>query len=420
VRPLVGNQGKKVNAEIISIGTELLLGEVTDTNAVYLAGQLPLLGIDLHRVTLVGDNLERLSEAFSRAWEHCDIILATGGLGPTEDDLTREAIAQMLGEELRSSPELEEELRAIFARMGRAMPPHNIKQATLIPSAQAIPNPRGTAPGWWIEKGKKIMVAMPGPPGEMQRMWEKEVMPRLQERLQKEVILFRTLKSFGFSEAEVDEMASPLFSLANPEIGIYAKPDGIHLRLIARAQKREEAEKLIARGEAQLRAIFAHHIWGTDSDTLEGVVGALLASKDLTLATMESCTGGLLATTLTDVPGSSVYYKGGFVAYSNEAKIALEVDARLIDQHGAVSPEVAEAMAEAARLRLEADIGVGITGVAGPDKLEGKPPGIAYIAICDSRGKRSIKGNYPPRRPEVKRLATAHTLFLLRQRLLGL
>jgi nicotinamide-nucleotide amidase len=409
-----------VNAEIISIGTELLLGEVTDTNAVYLAGQLPLLGIDLHRVTLVGDNLERLSEAFSRAWEHCDIILATGGLGPTEDDLTREAIAQMLGEELRSSPELEEELRAIFARMGRAMPPHNIKQATLIPSAQAIPNPRGTAPGWWIEKGKKIMVAMPGPPGEMQRMWEKEVMPRLQERLQKEVILFRTLKSFGFSEAEVDEMASPLFSLANPEIGIYAKPDGIHLRLIARAQKREEAEKLIARGEAQLRAIFAHHIWGTDSDTLEGVVGALLASKDLTLATMESCTGGLLATTLTDVPGSSVYYKGGFVAYSNEAKIALEVDARLIDQHGAVSPEVAEAMAEAARLRLEADIGVGITGVAGPDKLEGKPPGIAYIAICDSRGKRSIKGNYPPRRPEVKRLATAHTLFLLRQRLLGL
>jgi nicotinamide-nucleotide amidase len=420
VRPLVGNQGKKVNAEIISIGTELLLGEVTDTNAAYLAGQLPLLGIDLHRVTLVGDNLERLSEAFSRAWEHCDIILATGGLGPTEDDLTREAIAQMLGEELRSSPELEEELRAIFARMGRAMPPHNIKQATLIPSAQAIPNPRGTAPGWWIEKGKKIMVAMPGPPGEMQRMWEKEVMPRLQERLQKEVILFRTLKSFGFSEAEVDEMASPLFSLANPEIGIYAKPDGIHLRLIARAQKREEAEKLIARGEAQLRAIFAHHIWGTDSDTLEGVVGALLASKDLTLATMESCTGGLLATTLTDVPGSSVYYKGGFVAYSNEAKIALEVDARLIDQHGAVSPEVAEAMAEAARLRLEADIGVGITGVAGPDKLEGKPPGIAYIAICDSRGKRSIKGNYPPRRPEVKRLATAHTLFLLRQRLLGL
>jgi len=245
-------------------------------------------------------------------------------------------------------------------------------------------------------------------------------MPRLQGRLQREVILFRTLKSFGLSEAEVDEMVSPLFSLANPKIGVYAKPDGIHLRLIARAQKREEAEELIARGEAQLREIFAHHIWGTDSDTLEGVVGAVLASKGLTLATMESCTGGLLATTLTDVPGSSVYYKGGFIAYSNEAKIALGVSAQLIEQHGAVSPEIAEAMAEAARLRVKTDIGVGTTGVAGPDQLEGKPPGIAYIAICDGQGKRSLKGNYPPRRPEVKRLATTHALFLLRQRLLAL
>jgi len=409
-----------VNAEVISIGTELLLGEVTDTNATYLAGQLPLLGIDLLWVTSVGDNLERIIEALSQAWKRSDIILTSGGLGPTEDDLTREAIAQMLGEELKSSPALEEELRAIFVRMGRAMPPHNIKQATLIPSARSIPNPRGTAPGWWIEKGEKMIVAMPGPPGEMQRMWEKEVMPRLQKRLQREVILFRTLKSFGLSEAEVDEMVSPLFPLANPKIGIYTKPDGIHLRLIARAQKREEAEELIAQGEARLREILVDHIWGTDSDTLEGVVGALLASKGLTLATMESCTGGLLATTLTDVPGSSLYYKGGFTAYSNEAKIALGVDARLIEQHGAVSPEVAEAMAQAARNRLETDIGVGITGVAGPDKLEEKPPGIVYIAICDSKGKQRLEGNYPPRRPEVKRRATTHALFLLRQRLLAL
>ncbi len=409
-----------MNAEIISIGTELLLGEVTDTNAAYLAGQLPLLGIDLHQVTLVGDNLERLGQSFSRAWEDCDIVLTTGGLGPTGDDLTREAIAQILGEELRISPALEEELQAIFSRMGRPMPPHNIKQAKLIPSAQAIPNPRGTAPGWWIEKGGKIMVAMPGPPGEMQHMWEREVMPRLQGKLQRGVVLFRTLKSFGLSEAAVDEMVSPLFSLANPKIGIYAKPDGIHLRLIASAQRREEAEEMIAQGEAQLRAILTQHIWGTDSDTLEGVVGALLVGKGLTLATMESCTGGLMAATLTDVPGSSVYYKGGFVAYSNDAKIGLGVSAQLVEQHGAVSLEVAEAMAEAARLRLEADVGVGTTGVAGPDELEGKPPGIAYIAICDGQGKRSLKGNYPPRRSDVKRLATVHSLFLLRQRLLAL
>ncbi len=408
-----------MNAEIISIGTELLMGEITDTNAAYLASQLPLVGIDLHRGTLVGDNRQKLVEAFHQAWKCSDIILSTGGLGPTEDDLTREAIAEMLGEKLEVSPPLEQELRAIFARMGQAMPPHNIKQATLIPSAQAIPNPRGTAPGWWVRKEAKIIVAMPGPPWEMQRMWEKEVMLRLQERPQKEVILSRTLKSYGLSEAKVDEMVSPLFHSANPMLGIYAKPDGIHLRLIAKAPDHKGAEKIIARGEAQLREILTNHFWGTDNDTLEGVIGSLLVSKELTLATMESCTGGLLANTLTDVPGSSAYYKGGFIAYSNELKVALGVDAQLIKQYGAVSPEVAEAMAQAARKRLEADIGVGITGVAGPDKLEEKPPGMVYVAICDSRGTKSLKGSYPPRREEVKRRATIAALFTLRQRLLS-
>ena len=408
-----------MNAEIISIGTELLLGEITDTNTSYLASQLPLLGINLHWVTLVDDNLERLVEAFERAWGRSNIILTTGGLGPTEDDLTREAIAEMLGEGLKVDPALEQELRAIFARWGVEMPSHNIKQATLIPSAQAIPNPRGTAPGWWVEREGKIIVAMPGPPGELQHMWENEVMPRLRQRFQKEVIVSRTLKSFGLSEAKVDELVSPLFSSVNPALGIYAKPDGIHLRLIAKASKQEEAEALLARGEAHLREILTDHIWGTDSDTLEGVVRVLLASKGLTLATMESCTGGFLATTLTDVPGSSAYYKGGFVAYSNEAKIALGVEAPLIEQYGAVSPAVAEAMAIVARQRLEADIGIGITGVAGPDKLEGKEPGIAYIAVCDGKGKQTIKGNYPPRRPEVKRRATTAALFILRQRLLS-
>src|SRR4030042_3579130 len=194
-----------MNAEIISIGTELLMGEISDTNAAYLASQLPLVGIDLHWITVVGDNRERLLKAFHQAWKRSDIILASGGLGPTEDDLTREAIAKMLGEERKVSPPLEQELRAIFAHMGWEMPSHNIKQATLIPSAQAIPNPRGTAPGWWIEKENKIIIAMPGPPWEMQHMWEKEVTPRLQQKLPREFILSRTLKSFGLSEAKVDE-----------------------------------------------------------------------------------------------------------------------------------------------------------------------------------------------------------------------
>ena len=408
-----------MNAEILSIGTELLLGEVIDTNTSYLASQLPLLGIDLHWVTLVGDNRERLSEAFHRAWKRSDIIIASGGLGPTEDDLTREAIAEALDEELKVSPHLEQELRDIFAYMRWKMHPNNIKQATLIPSAQSIPNPRGTAPGWWVEKEKKIIVAMPGPPWEMQHMWVSEVMPRLKQKLQKEFILTRTLKTFGLSESEVDEAVNTLFPSTNPELGVYAKLDGIHLRLIARASKLEKAEEIIAQSVNRLREILTEHIWGFDNDTLEDVVGVLLVEKGLTIATMESFTGNLLANTLTDALQSSYYYKGGFVACPNETKIALGVDAQLIEQYGAVSAEVAEAMAMAVRQRLGADIGIGITGIAESDRIDGKSPGLVYIAILDDRGKWISDWNFLPQFQK-KHRTTAAALFGLRQRLLSI
>jgi len=408
-----------MNAGIISIGTELLLGEVVDTNASYLASQLPLVGLDLQTVITVPDRIDCLAEAFHQAWQRFDIVLATGGLGPTQDDLTREAIAQVLGEEITISPDLEKDLRALFAAMGRPMPSSNIKQATLIPSAQGIPNPRGTAPGWWVEKNGKIMVAMPGPPVEMQRMWEIEVMPRLHGKVHHEAVVLRTLKSIG-SEADVGEKAGPVFALGNPVLGIYARPDGIHLRMIARAADDAGAATLIAQAEAKLRDALPHQIWGTDAETLEGVLGALLVARGLTLATMESCTGGLLASTVTDVPGSSAYFKGGFVSYTNELKVALGVDAHLIERHGAVSHETAKAMAEAARLHLKVDIGVAVTGVAGPDSLEGKPPGLAYIAVADEAQTQSIEGRYPPRRADVKRLVVTHTLYQLIQRLLAL
>jgi nicotinamide-nucleotide amidase len=251
-------------------------------------------------------------------------------------------------------------------------------------------------------------------------MWEEEAMPRLRQRLKGEVIVSRTLKSFGLSEAKVDEIVGPLLHSSNPTLGIYARYDGIHLRLTAKASEQEEAEKLIAQGEARLREIMADRIWGADSDTLEDVVGALLTAKGLTIATMESCTGGLLASALTDVPGSSTYYKGGFAAYSNEMKVTQGVDAQLIAQFGSVSSEVAEAMAISARQRLGADLGVGITGVAGPDEVEGKPVGLVYIAICDNGGKQTVEMNFPPRRLEVKRRATVAALFTLRRRLVSL
>ena len=407
-----------MRAEIISIGTELLLGEITDTNASYLASQLPLLGIDLLWVTQVGDNIGRLRKCIQRALERSDIVLATGGLGPTDDDLTRDAIAAVLGEELSTDAGLERRLRDFFASRNIPMPESNIRQAMLIPSAWAIPNPRGSAPGWWVERDDKRLIAMPGPPAEMQRMWEQEVSPRLREALGDEIIVSRTIKTLGMTEAAVGEAVQQLMLSNNPTLAVYAKTDGIHLRLTAKAKTDKEALDMIAGRETEVRSLLSNTIWGQDDETLEGLVGALLTEKGLTLAVMESCTGGLLASTVTDVPGSSGYFKGGMVSYTNEAKIAYGVSAGLIAEHGAVSPEVAADMARAARERLGADIGVGVTGVAGPDELEGKPVGTAHIAIDDGRETRLFEGSYYPLRHQVKRRATYHALFELRRTLL--
>lgn len=312
-----------MKAEIISIGTEILLGELLDTNANYLAARLPALGIDLYWTTQVGDNLDRLTEAFRRAWERSDLTLATGGLGPTEDDVTREAIAAALDEPLSVQPDLEAQLRAFFASRGILMPESNVKQAALIPSARAIANPRGTAPGWWVEREGRILVAMPGPPPELERMWEVEVAPRLAAMVGGGVIVSRTLKTAGIGEGTVDEMVSPLLKSTNPTIGVYAKADGVQLRITAKAATADEARRLIDPVEEEARHILGQAIWGADDDTLEGAVGALLKERGLTLATMESCTGGLLASTITDAAGSSAYYQGGFVSYTAEMKVAL-------------------------------------------------------------------------------------------------
>ncbi|MFC1993439.1 competence/damage-inducible protein A [Chloroflexota bacterium] len=402
-----------MRAEIISVGTEILLGEITDTNASFLASQLPSLGIDLYWVSQVGDNQARLVEVLRRAWQRSDLILVTGGLGPTEDDLTREAIAEMLGEEIRVEPALESEIREFFARRNIEMPQSNVKQATLIPSAEAIHNIQGTAPGWWVEREGHTLVAMPGPPGEMQSLWHREILPRICPRFSEAIIFSKTFKIFGLTEAGVGEMVSPLLSSANPTLGVYAKVDGIHLRLTAKAQDRKQAEGMIAQGEASIRAIVGEYIWGTDDDTLEAVAGHVLTGKGLTLAVMESCTGGLLAATITDASGASSYFKGGLVAYSNEMKIDYGVASALIAEHGAVNPEVAQAMAEAARSRLAADVGIGITGVAGPDKLEDKPAGVVYIAVSDGKNVRASKGHYPGDRARVRRRAVTAALFEL-------
>ncbi|MEX0684333.1 MAG: competence/damage-inducible protein A [Dehalococcoidia bacterium] len=411
-----------MRAEIVSVGTEILLGEITDTNASWIASRLPALGLDIYYKSVVGDNLDRIVDTLERALSRSDVIIMTGGLGPTEDDLTREAIADALGEEMFTDPDIESALRAFFASRGIEFPESNVKQAKLIPSASAVLNPRGTAPGWWVEKnraeGDRYIIAMPGVPSEMYRMWEHEVAPRLAE-MAGDVLITRILKTAAVSEARVDEMLSPLLKGTNPSIGIYAKIDGVHARIAAKAPTADEARALIAPVEEEARRILGPAIWGADDDTLEGAIANMFTERGLTLATMESCTGGLLASVITDVDGSSDYYLGGYVAYQVDLKTALGVDGALIDQHGVISPEVAADMARAARELRGADYGVGTTGIAGNEPVEGKPPGTIHIAVHDGTRAENISYTYNQGRAANKRRAVNTALFLLRRTLLA-
>lgn len=405
-----------MQAEIFSIGHELLMGEITDTNSAYLASQLARLGIQVRQTSQIGDNLKHLVEAFGHAFKRSKVIISTGGLGPTQDDLTREAIARVLCEEMTVQPDLEKTLRDYFQKRGIDMPKQNLKQAMLIPSATAIPNPRGTAPGWWVEHEGSVFIAMPGPPGEMKEMWENHVFPRLKKQIATEVIVTRTIKTSGLTEAGVAEIVAPFFGEdKNPYMGIYAKPDGIHLRIISRSKTEESARAMVRPIEVWIQEALGPYIWGYDDETPEMSVGNMLRERGLTLGVMESCTGGRLADAITNVPGSSAYFKGGIVAYSNELKAASGVDPALIEKHGAISEDVALAMARAARERLGADIGVSTTGVAGPAEQEGKAVGTVHVGIAWAGGQKHFLHKLPPRRELIKdRTVTLALLGLAR------
>jgi len=409
-----------VKAEIIAIGTEILLGEIIDTNSAHIARQLPELGIDLYYKTVVGDNIGRITETFERAWGRSDLIITTGGLGPTEDDMTREGIAALLGEEPVVDPALERRLRAWFEGRGYPMPETNLKQAWLLPSARAIDNPRGTAPGWWVERDGRVVVCMPGVPPEMERMWANEVRPELERRSDGQVLVTRTIKTVGIGEGTVDEMAKPLYGTPGIGIGTYARADGVHLRIGAKAASREEAWQRIEPVEREMEMIFGTAIWGKDDDTFEGMLHDLFTSRQQTLSVMESVTGGLLASTLTDVPGAAEYFKGGLVTYQTELKVESGVDPGIIREYGVVSPETAAEMARTVRLKLGTDYGVGITGVAGPDPMEGKPPGTVHVAVADPDfGVSSLSMSMNQGRAAVKRRAVLTAMILLRRTLLG-
>jgi nicotinamide-nucleotide amidase len=404
-----------MRAEILSCGTELLLGHITDTNATYLSQSLAPLGIDLYFVSQVGDNQERIVGTLRRAWERSELIIMTGGLGPTEDDLARESISALLGETMQVDPDLATDLRAKFAQMGVQMPESNIKQATLIPSAQVLLNPIGSAPGWWVEKDGRIIVAMPGVPREMYRMWQEQAIPRLRPFLGGSIFT-RILRVTGLGESTVEERVSSLLHSTNPTIATYAKDDAIDVRITAKAASIPEAEHLVAAMEADARELLGSYVFGVDRETLASVVGSLLLEQHLTLGVMESLTGGLLASAITDVSGSSAYFMGGLVTYSSELKVQMGVPGEIVQQYGVVSKETALAMAHAVRERLGVDVGLGITGVAGPDPLEGKSVGTVYIAVEGPQG--SLTTDSAARRmnrSDNKRLSVYTALNLLRR-----
>src|SRR5438876_3443532 len=329
-------------AELLSIGTELLLGQIVDTNANYLAGRLALLGIDCLHMQTVGDNLGRAKQAFERALSRSDLVVATGGLGPTEDDLTREAIAAALGEVPAVDPALEADLVAWFSGRGMAMPERNRKQAWLIPSSRALPNPNGTAPGWDVQKDGKRIVAMPGVPREMTPMWE-SVEPSLSRGGS---LRWRTLKLLGIGESAVEEKLAELVRSTRPTVATYAKNDGVHVRVADKASTPEEADRHVAEMEREIRARLGEYVWGTDDDTLPGVIGRRLEARTWRLAVAESLSAGDIARSLADAPDAARWFVGAIGRPSANAETLenegrrLGSDVLLTTPHGAHTSEL--------------------------------------------------------------------------------
>jgi nicotinamide-nucleotide amidase len=353
-----------------------------------------------------------------RAWERADVIIMTGGLGPTEDDVTREAIAELVGE----TPQIDEAylsgLRAWFAKRGVAMPARNAKQAWIISSATALANPIGTAPGWFVEKDGHIIIAMPGVPREMKKMWAEQATPRLQAKTGA-TLFTRTLRVYGLGESTVEERLGDLIHQMNPTVATYAKSDAVDVRISAKASTTAEAEDLVQATAAHARHVLGKYVFGVDRETLASVISKLLLARGWHIAAMESCTGGLLMSYLTDVPGSSDSVWGGIVTYATELKIAQGVPADIIEQYGVVSDATALAMARAIRHNLSVEVGVGITGVAGPEPQDDKPVGEVHIGIALPTGETVTQVNLWGERAEIKHRAALTALNLLRLQLLG-
>lgn len=402
-----------MKAEIMAIGTELLMGELVDTNSTYLASELAKIGVELSRITKIGDNPDQLREVLDSAWRRSDVILTIGGLGPTSDDLTRETIAKVLDEEMFVENELLKHLESLFTGRGYPMPESNVKQATLIPSAYSIPNPLGTAPGWFVEKDQRIIVAMPGPPRELQRMWNSEVKSLLKERNQGITILTKTFKTFGITEGGLNELVSRLFENLNPYLGIYSKSDGIHLRAIASGPNENAAAELLRPIEKEIRITVGKAIWGIDDETPEGKMAEFLNKQGKSVGIIESFTGGLLISTLGNVADSGSFMKGGIVLYDSESYRYYGVDDLVMKDYGIVSAETAESMAIGARAHFSTKFGIGIT----PSSLDvvsdhkATRTGSLYVGFSSADHTTSVCVNYSPNQLRIRQRTVTQVML---------
>ncbi len=405
------------DAEIIAIGSELLTPDKVDTNSLFLTGELNLLGVEVVKKSIVGDNRARLTEAIQDALRATPVVILTGGLGPTEDDVTRDAVAAAMGRGLVFDQAICDGIAERFRRLNRTMAENNKRQAYVVEGAEILPNPRGTAPGQWIEHNGAAVMLLPGPPGEMKPLFTNECVPRLRRTLPPLAIRTRFLRVAGMGESDLDTLIAPVYTqYQNPATTILAAAGEIHIHLRARCAMEAEAEAVLEEVETKIAAVLGERVYSRSGESLEVVVGALLKAKGATVSVAESCTGGLVAGRITGVAGSSAYFRGGFLTYTDEMKtVLLGVPAGLIGEHGAVSECVAVAMAEKAREKTGSDYAVSVTGFAGP---EGDPPGLVYIGVAWPGGSKASRMQLFGDRARVRMFAAQMALDLLRRKLL--
>jgi nicotinamide-nucleotide amidase len=414
-----------VNAEIIAVGSEMLTPFRMDTNSLYLTEQLNRLGVDVIFKSIVGDNFRNLVGAAQHGLFRSDIVIFIGGLGPTEDDLTREAVAEALGLPVRRDPEILTRLEQRFAERGWKMSPNNAKQADVLDGATILPNPNGTAPGQWLsgefDGREHIIILLPGPPHELKALFEAEVRERLHAKVPPAFLAVRTLKIAMLGESAVDARVAPVYKrYTDVETTILAGAGEIELHFKTVAPTQDAAQRRVDEVAGVVEDELDDAVYSRNGESLEQIVGYWLQMRNATVAVAESCTGGLLAERITSISGSSRYFLGGAVVYSNALKTELAgVPEEMIDRHGAVSREVAAALAEGIRYRCESTLGVGITGVAGPSGgTPDKPVGLVFHAVASSTGTEVVRRNFPGDRKRIRRFASTMALDMVRKKLM--